>query len=43
MAFLHHTPPAFSILVMELATGVEVSEGDWGWSLLRLLALSCAL
>ncbi|KAL4102211.1 hypothetical protein PRIC1_005956 [Phytophthora ramorum] len=24
MAFLHHTPPTFSILVMELATGVEV-------------------
>ncbi|KAG2524697.1 hypothetical protein BBI17_005933 [Phytophthora kernoviae] len=24
MAFLHHTPPAFSILVMELATGEEV-------------------
>ncbi|KAG7387693.1 hypothetical protein PHYPSEUDO_013820 [Phytophthora pseudosyringae] len=24
MAFLHHTPPAFSILVMELATGPEV-------------------
>ncbi|KAF1774167.1 hypothetical protein GQ600_17682 [Phytophthora cactorum] len=24
MAFLHHTPPSFSILVMEFATGVEV-------------------
>ncbi|KAL3662782.1 hypothetical protein V7S43_012185 [Phytophthora oleae] len=26
MAFLHHTPPSFSILVMELATGVEVAR-----------------
>ncbi|KAK1931806.1 hypothetical protein P3T76_012738 [Phytophthora citrophthora] len=26
MAFLHHMPPSFSILVMELATGVEVAR-----------------
>ncbi|KAG1688905.1 hypothetical protein DVH05_002989 [Phytophthora capsici] len=26
MAFLHHTPPSFSILVMELTTGVEVAR-----------------